>query len=406
MKKLLVLADDFTGALDTGVKFAQQGISTRVLVGGESPQEDIDADVTVMCLDTRHLPPSEAAQIVGSIVRPAKKVVPYIMKKTDSALRGNVGSELAATLYNTGESRLPFFPAFPAMGRLTVGGVQMIGEVPVAESVFGQDPFEPVRVSFIPEIIGAQTDAAVAVKKAGEIDDDKGILVYDSESEEDIRATAHKLQEKGRLSIMAGCAGLAAVLPEVLGLESAKVELPAIIKPLVVISGSLNAITLRQLDHAAQKGFYRKVLSARQKLDPDFAGSDECAALIDELWQAYGRGCSLIICSDSFVGEGDVPEDLARRGISPEEGKTRVVETLAYIAQQLALRELHASLLFTGGDTLLAFIKRMDCTELHPLGELGSGIVLSELVCGQKSYQIISKSGGFGDERLLAELAN
>ena len=32
MVKLLILADDFTGALDTGVQFAACGIPTRVVV--------------------------------------------------------------------------------------------------------------------------------------------------------------------------------------------------------------------------------------------------------------------------------------------------------------------------------------------------------------------------------------
>lgn len=33
MVKLLIIADDFTGALDTGVKFAKQGAVTKVVTG-------------------------------------------------------------------------------------------------------------------------------------------------------------------------------------------------------------------------------------------------------------------------------------------------------------------------------------------------------------------------------------
>ena len=32
MAKLLIIADDFTGALDTGVQLSKKGISTKVLV--------------------------------------------------------------------------------------------------------------------------------------------------------------------------------------------------------------------------------------------------------------------------------------------------------------------------------------------------------------------------------------
>ena len=34
--KLLVVADDFTGGLDTGVQFARQGIATRVVVNPDA----------------------------------------------------------------------------------------------------------------------------------------------------------------------------------------------------------------------------------------------------------------------------------------------------------------------------------------------------------------------------------
>ena len=37
---LLIIADDFTGALDTGVQFAARGVSTRVLV---DPEVDFSA---------------------------------------------------------------------------------------------------------------------------------------------------------------------------------------------------------------------------------------------------------------------------------------------------------------------------------------------------------------------------
>ena len=45
MLLLLILADDFTGALDTGVQFAACGIATRVVVG-----EQVDLQpVTPLC---------------------------------------------------------------------------------------------------------------------------------------------------------------------------------------------------------------------------------------------------------------------------------------------------------------------------------------------------------------------
>ena len=51
--RLLVIADDFTGALDTGIQFSSFGISVYVLF--ELKQADLpDAAVLVFDAETRH----------------------------------------------------------------------------------------------------------------------------------------------------------------------------------------------------------------------------------------------------------------------------------------------------------------------------------------------------------------
>lgn len=152
MIKLFIIADDFTGALDTGVQFAAQGACTRVITDPSADLRHVapEVDVLVMDAETRHLPAETAYDIVYRAVKQASDMgVPYIYKKTDSALRGNVGAELAAVLSASGKKQLPFLPAFPQMNRCTKGGVHYIGEEPVAKSVFGQDPFEPDRKSVV-----------------------------------------------------------------------------------------------------------------------------------------------------------------------------------------------------------------------------------------------------------------
>ena len=80
-----------------------------------------------------------------------------------AALRGNVGAELTAVLDAAGADRLAFLPALPKMGRITRNGIHYIDSVPVADSVFGQDPFEPVTASSLEEIIAAQSEVPVAL---------------------------------------------------------------------------------------------------------------------------------------------------------------------------------------------------------------------------------------------------
>ena len=112
MLLLLILADDFTGALDTGVQFAACGIPTRVVVGEQVDFAANDAAVLVVDTETRHLPAAEAYAVIAKLTREAMSAGVFsIYKKTDSALRGNIGAELSALLKTSGERQLSFLPA-------------------------------------------------------------------------------------------------------------------------------------------------------------------------------------------------------------------------------------------------------------------------------------------------------
>ena len=88
MLLLLILADDFTGALDTGVQFAACGIPTRVVVGEQVDLAASDAAVLVVDTETRHLPAAEAYAVIAKLTREAMSAGVFsIYKKTDSALR-------------------------------------------------------------------------------------------------------------------------------------------------------------------------------------------------------------------------------------------------------------------------------------------------------------------------------
>ncbi len=163
MIRLLIIADDFTGALDTGVQMAGCNAVTYVTTDVNCQFSCYsDADVLVIDAETRHLIPAEAGERVRDIVERAKSAgIPHLYKKTDSALRGNIGAELTAILEASGESCIPFLPALPQASRTTVDGIHYIKGVPVAESIFGADPFEPVVHSRVADIISEQSSVEV-----------------------------------------------------------------------------------------------------------------------------------------------------------------------------------------------------------------------------------------------------
>ncbi len=394
---LLIIADDFTGALDTGAQFAKAGVSARVRMDAEQPlPAPTNAHpVLVVNAETRHLPPGHAAGVVYRIAaRAMGEGYTFFYKKTDSGLRGNIGAELEALLAATGERALCFAPAFPGAGRVTRGGVQYADGVPVAEAAFGRDPFAPVCHSSVQRIIGEQSGLPVRVISDRRMPppssgSEREILVFDAETDGDLLAVARAAHGAGNRA-MAGCAGFAAALPDALALPRASRGRFAIGPGMIVVSGSVNPVTLAQIRYASARGFPCLMLSAAQKFSPGYAASAACAAFLDkavELFRAHG---TLILAASDSGLSGDAGGD-----------RLRVAENIGAIAARLRQRAPDAAHVYFGGDTLLAAMRQAGLDTFAPVGEIAPGVVLAEASGPSGVQGIITKSGGFGAEDIL-----
>lgn len=407
MPKLLIVADDLTGALDTGVKFSEAGLATRFLTDWKSDLTKETADVVVLCAPTRHLPQEQAYEIIRNIVERNAERFPYIMKKTDSGLRGNIGAELQAVLDGAGARVLTFFPALPEMRRTTYGGVQYIDGVPVSRSVFGRDPFDPVLDDDIPSLLRRQCRAAVRVVPEGETPDapkapEEGvILVCDATSVESMRQGVSSANERGTMRVTAGCAGLAQVLAgELAGKVSAE-EISVARQPLLVVCGSVNRISTAQLDYAERNGFERLHVQPAFLLNDDSVDGGENKAFFTEILAACQTQRPVVVDTISPVGNGllegetELPRETLRQRIS---------QRLGQLIQALLRRGMERRVMIIGGDTLSAFIDTIGCRTISPLREIDHGVVLSRFAYDGKTHQILSKSGGFGGEELLVKI--
>lgn len=407
---LLIIADDFTGALDTGVQFAARGIKTRVVVGADAALTHQNADVLVVDTETRHLPAAQAYAAVEGLVQRAKYAgFAYLYKKTDSALRGNVGAELAALLSASSSRQLAFLPAFPQMNRVTKNGVQYIDGVPVTESPFGVDPFEPVRHAAVTDLLAEQTDLPTASFPAlaadGSVPAEDGILVFDAATVDELRSTGRALLNNGGLRVLAGCAGFGAVLPELLGLGGTDVTCPALDPRLLVICGSVNAITLAQLDKAEQAGFTRLRLTPHQKLMPDYWRSADGRMTLDHIEETLAAHPYNIIETNDEGGNEPTAAAADALGLTREAMRVRIASGVGQLVGALFASPAVGTLLLTGGDTLLQCMNSIGVHELEPICEMEHGVVLARFGCGGTTRYVITKSGGFGQADLLTALA-
>lgn len=399
MIKVLVLADDVTGALDAGVKFSDAGLKTKVSLLPKIEETDTGASVLVLCVPTRHETPETAYRQVRALsARAAEKHIGCIFKKTDSALRGNVGAELAAVLDGSGEHELFFIPALPAMNRVTINGIHYINGVPVHESVFGDDPFEPVTESYIPALLEKQMNEPVEVitgaTPPAPVNSGKRIAVLDCETQSGMEKLTRTLYESGRLHAVAGCSGLAEALAAALCGSVSETEAEPETERLTVVCGSMNPISLEQVAYAEKTGYAAVSVPVERLLETGLE-SAEGKAFLDALWAEYSKNEHLLI----ETGAAN-----AARGELPEEIGKSVASLLGAILKDLLDRGAVSRLMIIGGDTLLGFMDAIGCRELSPQREILQGVVESEYIYRGVRHSVLSKSGGFGQTDLLLRL--
>ena len=100
-----IVADDLTGACDTGAVFAARGLATIVLLPG-APLPASLPDVLVMDTESRGQPAGEARSRAREATAGLAAAGPALLyKKVDSTLRGALAAELAGAL--DGDARAP-----------------------------------------------------------------------------------------------------------------------------------------------------------------------------------------------------------------------------------------------------------------------------------------------------------
>jgi len=398
MMKVLIMADDFTGALDTGVQFSNYGVHTVVTSDLEFEFDDTTDQIEVLVFntETRYLNKSEAYEVIKKIALKAKDAnIHYLFKKVDSALRGNVASELRALSDVFEDVTIPFIPAYPEQNRFSYEGILHIDSIPVSESVFGQDPYEPVTESHIPTLLLKEADLKTYMTKTYKIPPkEERILLIESHSDEEMLSQANELFENDALHLTVGCAGFAKALATIIYKNRATTHNDMNL-PLLVVCGSVNPVTKKQIAFAEKNGFERISLTMEQLWDQQYwdtvKGQENIHQYLEIeqplLFETYGKVSKENPLSDQR-----------------DELRFRIGQSLGNLVKNLISNGIKRTLLFTGGDTLFQSMRVLGITEIKPLKELFPGIVLGEIDFKDEKHYIITKSGGLGHEELFIRL--
>src|SRR5436190_7179662 len=236
-----LIADDLTGALDAGAGFARHGLRAILPFSGR-PEDAPGADVVLINTDTRDKPDPAIARVEAhaAALRLRDAGVRWVYKKIDSVLRGHPGPELAGVL-EAFDGRALVAPAFPAQGRTTRHGVQLLYGRPV-------EPFGG--------------DLRAALREAAD-----GCDVYDAVSDDDLAIIARQGAQKS-YRVWCGTAGLAAHLPAAVGMQprhGPPRQLPPV-EQVLVFAGTNHPSTNTQLDQLREAAppAIRVVVEGRQ----------------------------------------------------------------------------------------------------------------------------------------------
>ncbi len=413
-----IIADDLSGAADTGAQFSRRGARVLVCLDSDDavpPQRGL-WDIVVANSYSRNVSAAEARRRVArthSWLEYAGWPVRY--KKIDSTLRGNLAAELEEMLH-LGVQRIVLAPAFPLNGRTVEDGVLRVNGTPVHETEFARDPFSPVKTGRLREIFGKEFDPVVSLPlevlrgEPGTAQDwvraawKKGcrLLLADAATQEDLAVLAQVLTSPWGETLVAGSAGAARELAQRLSPGGYPPAPPPTVRtgPVLVICGSHQEVSRRQVAVLRQRGGCHLVeIDPAQVRDPWGAAAEarlvadvEKAALL-----ANRNKLRSLVVSVLPDRDGSDPAAYLRRA-------ERLNVLLGTIAKRLHKPLDSPGIVMTGGDTAMAVLTILGTQILQLGGEMLPGIPLAWAVDGPlNGLRLVTKAGGFGPPEALAQ---
>jgi uncharacterized protein YgbK (DUF1537 family) len=405
MHKVFIVADDLTGAADCGVAFASHGLSTLLTFGNTAPSTTTDAIAIVG--DTRRLSAQEAAHRSASIVqRITYSDGQYLFKKIDSTLRGHAAAELAAILHarraaTSTQTIIVLAPAFPAHGRTTLHGHQMLYGRHLHETEFGQREQMAGRCDLVAMMHAAGLTAAVIPLdriRSGKIElrsdlhrlaSKADVLICDAETDTDLQSIAVSAITLGPSTLWAGSAGLAHHLPLAAGLSrpTQPIALPPLSKPILFVIGSTSTSTRNQLKHLlAGSSVVAVTISPRSLLEGALKPAWQRASANISRALVSGRDTAVIVNDEILLSKQDAPKIALALG-----------DLLA------TLHHAVGALVATGGETARAVLEAWGISALLLHRDLEPGLPLSVTEGWSRPLPVITKAGAFGH---IATLSN
>jgi uncharacterized protein YgbK (DUF1537 family) len=371
--RVIIVADDLTGACDAAVAFSSQGMDTEVVLN-RGWAEDRSAEVLAIDTESRDICVEEAVTRLESVARQLDlNRFAHVFKKIDSVFRGNTFDEIAVAAREFSSDLAIMAPAYPALGRTSKDGVVWVRDITGERAVAVRDRLRVVGLN--PSHIGVgRTSKEITDALKLSLREGRRFVYCDADSEEDLRAIVRGGRALGIRILWIGSAGLAYALALEMFSDGA------------LLSPSLP----RQVPHAPVLG--RVVF---------FVGS----------YHPVTRRQMVSLREQTHVVEHSFETQLIFNGRSTE---SLMVEVRCGYTTEADIRSVMerfnkqdvSCLFLTGGDTARLVCRALGITSLQLQDEFEPGLPRGVAVGGAfAGVTVILKSGGFGEADVLCRIA-
>jgi uncharacterized protein YgbK (DUF1537 family) len=403
--RVLIVADDLTGAADCAAPFRQAGLPPVVLT---APLQAIDQrfPVVSLSLHTREAAPANVRRAwqrhAASIVNLAQGALVYL--KIDSTLRGSPALEVRLLCDLLGSPTAVIAPAFPKQGRQTIDGVHRVQGIPLAETEYAPARRRAHAGSTLPELFKAamgpmpahlpwtMLEEGVARSRRWiqeRVAEACRVITVDAIHEGHLDTLTQAVLALEKRPLLVGSAGWAERLALALGNPLAgHSPWPGTLG----VVGSLSAVAARQVRAAAESGATIVQLHT--------AADDPLRAITTDAWplllEALASGQHALIRTTPCAGHPP----------SRREGP-RVLRAVAALVQAVLSAQAVSGLVIVGGETARSVFRALRTSGLALSGQVAAGVPYGRLLGGRfAGLPVVTKAGGFGEDTILRDSLN
>ncbi len=382
MHEFVILADDFTGANDTGVQVAKRGLPVSVILRAE----DIRPGSESMVIDSesRVISETDAYNRVYAMASAVEQTgdCRFLYKKVDSTLRGNITAEIKAVIAACHPDIIIFAPSLPAQGRTVQNGRLYVHGVPLMETEIARDPRNPLKTDQLSDLLAPCLDSPVHTE-IPESGWECGGYIFDAATDDDLYAIARQGMAQKQKILWIGSAGLANALLQICYAPS----------PALAVVGSVSTRTMEQMAYCRSHGGIIHQLPMEQLYE-----GASLVPYLDAVRASLSGGKDVLITAAATRKEYETFLDYGKkRGLSSDELAGFTKHILSQTATAIVTHYALCGLFLTGGDTAIAVVEQLQARGFQIEREILPGFVQGRLLEGLcPQLPVVTKAGAFG----------